>query len=387
MISLLKYQKDPYKLHFPIGLLAATVAALIWFFHQQQWIVFYPRNAHANLMFFGFLWSFICGFLMTAIPRMTKTDTANKIEIILSGLFVPAQLLLNLNNMIYQSANLFLAQVLFLIVFIVSRFVVRKQIPFEGFIFLPFALLSSIIAPIIHLLNIPISFSNIYLLSGQAFTLNLILGLGSRLVPMLTRVPSAISPETAGNNKKRLEFLALAITLNLSFVGEFLNVIQPSYQLRAFVCLFIAIKHFKILQKPMTRSYVGIGLRSAVWMLILGYTLLSFVSVENQAKWLGLQHLVFIAGFSLLTLMVATRVTLAHAGHSLDHEKSAKLLLPTIILFLTASILRLVLTLSIFPENYELQLLTAMVGFIAAIALWLWQLRKALFGNSCVDKC
>lgn len=387
MVNLSKYQKDPYKLHFPMGLLSAIISALLWLFHQQQWLNFYPRNAHANLMFFGFLWSFICGFLMTAIPRMTKTDIPNKLEILLSGLFVPAQLLLNLNNMIYQSANLFLAQLLFLIVFIGSRFVIRKQIPFEGFIFLPFALLSATIAPIVHLLNIPISFSNIYLLSGQAFTLNLILGLGSRLVPMLSRVPSAISPELAGNNKKRLEFLILAITLNISFVGEFLNIIQPSYQLRALVCLFIAIKHFKILHKPMTRSYVGIGLRTAVWMLILGYTLLSFVSVENQAQWLGLQHLVFIAGFSLLTFMVATRVTLAHAGQSLDYEKSVKLLLPTIILFLLAAVIRLLLTLSIFPENYEFQLLTAMVGFIAAIVFWLWQLRKALFGNSCVDKC
>lgn len=387
MTNLLKFQKDPYKLHFPMGLFAAILAASLWLFQQQQWIHFYPRNAHANLMFFAFLWSFICGFLMTAIPRMTKTETANKMEIILSALFVPAQCILNFNDLIFQSANLFLAQILFLIVFISSRFVLRKQMPFEGFIFLPFALINAAIAPIAHLINLPISFSNIYLLSGQAFTLNLILGLGSRLVPMLSRVPTAISPETAGNNKKRLEFLILAISLNISFVAEFLNAVQPAYLLRALVCLIIAIKHFKILQKPMVRSYVGLGLRTAVWMLILGYTLLSFISVNNQGQWLGLQHLVFISGFSLLTLMVATRVTLAHAGHSLDFEKSAKLLVPTIILFVLSAILRLILTLSISPESYELQLLSAMIGFIAAIAFWLWQFRKALFGNSCVDKC
>ncbi|HRA87765.1 MAG TPA: NnrS family protein, partial [Planctomycetaceae bacterium] len=70
----------PYQGPFVAGLVAAFAGALIWLGARYGWISFYPRQSHANLMYFGFLWSFIIGFLMTAGPKMTQTKGPNPFE-------------------------------------------------------------------------------------------------------------------------------------------------------------------------------------------------------------------------------------------------------------------------------------------------------------------
>ena len=127
---------EPYILLFPTGCLLGFLGLVFWIFFQLGWIQFYPRALHGNLMFFGFLWSFVAGFLMTAVPKMTSTSAAHIGEISFAVALVFIQMVLNVRNLTDISVFVFLMQNAFLLFFVVRRFLVNRKVPFFGFIFL-----------------------------------------------------------------------------------------------------------------------------------------------------------------------------------------------------------------------------------------------------------
>ena len=62
--------KEPFRLFFPEGVLAGILGVSLWPLHFGGIMSFYPGQAHARLMAFGFFGGFIFGFLGTAMPRM-----------------------------------------------------------------------------------------------------------------------------------------------------------------------------------------------------------------------------------------------------------------------------------------------------------------------------
>ena len=136
---------EPYILLFPTGCLLGFLGLVFWIFFQLGWIQFYPRALHGNLMFFGFLWSFVAGFLMTAVPKMTSTSAAHIGEISFAVALVFIQMVLNVRNLTDISVFVFLMQNAFLLFFVVRRFLVNRKVPFFGFIFLPMAFIQSVL--------------------------------------------------------------------------------------------------------------------------------------------------------------------------------------------------------------------------------------------------
>ncbi len=204
----------PYRILFPLGVLAGSLGLLLWILFQIRGINFYPRLAHANLMYFGSLWSFVAGFLMTAVPKMTGVKPANIAEIGSAAFLVFLQMAFSLRNSFEIPAAIFLLQTLFLLVFLFRRFIIKRKVPFEGFIFIPFAFAQVFLGLALHAAGKSELF---YLFVGEAFMLNLIFGLGSRLIPVLSRIPNALAPDVHGNSKSFLSTLAWAFFLNLGF--------------------------------------------------------------------------------------------------------------------------------------------------------------------------
>lgn len=328
---------DPYDVLFPTGILTALLAAFLWIAFQNSWVSFFPRQTHGNLMFFGFLWAFVSGFLMTAIPKMTQTPIANVFEIFSVVFLVLLQWVLNLRNMGSVSVGIFALQIFVLILFVGRRFLKRRQIPFEGFVYLPFALLWGLAGPVSFFLFPQFGSSMLYTFSGQAVILNLICGLGSRLIPVLSRLPRALMPDAAGQRNRFLEIVLYAICLNLSFLLEALGATQAGYLSRAVFISVVAVRYFKVFTRPSVRTYVGWGLKFSIFCLVIGYGLLGVFPGGNPLPYL---HLVYIGGYSLVTLMVATRVTLAHGGYSLDLELNSKHILFIAMIFVIAAALR-----------------------------------------------
>lgn len=311
---------DPYRFLFPLGVLSSLIGIGLWLMLTEGWISFYPRQAHANIMYFCFLWPFVAGFLMTAVPKMTGTSRAHVIEMGLAMLLVVAQLGFNLSNLFLQSVFFFGLQTLFLMGFVGRRFLIKRQIPFEGFLFVPFAFCQGLLSVALIFKTPAISAEYFYLLSGEAFILNLIMGLGTRLIPVLSRVPNSLTPDMKAPQTKWGQTFTLALALNLGFWMQTLGFFYVGVGLRLLVLTWVAIKGFKVLSPVMVRSFVALGLRCGVLFMFLSYALALFYPTYLMS----LQHLLYIGGFVLITFMVGTRVMLAHGGENLSYETDSK---------------------------------------------------------------
>jgi uncharacterized protein involved in response to NO len=352
---------DPYRILFPLGSFLGIIGVIFWLFFQMGWIHFYPRALHGNLMFFGLLWSFIAGFLMTAIPKMTMTPSASFNEISIAVVLIFLQLVINLRNLIDISIYLLLFQNLFLIIFILRRFMIHRKVPFFGFVFLPMAFFQSLIGVALFFHG-QFDRSQILLLCGEAFVLNLILGLGSRLIPVISRLPNSLRPDETQGKEALLWPLFTFILLNFGYWLELYGLKDVGLSLRLLGLIIAAIKLFRIFQKPTTWSYVGVGLKIALLMLLVGH-LLNYSFLSHSLAGL---HLIYIGGFTLITFLIATRVMLAHGNQSLNYEISDRRILILLILLLASACLRFLSGLDI--SSY---LLTASaLCFITAISLW-----------------
>lgn len=359
---------EPYKLLFPLGAFVGLIGVVFWIFFQARWIGFFPRLAHGHLMFFGLLWSFIAGFLMTAIPKMTSTFSAQLWEIIVAVILVFLQLILNIRNLSSISVALFGLQNLFLLFFILRRFILHRKIPFFGFIFLPVAFIQSFVGIILYFYG---SFDKnlILLFCGEAFVLNLILGLGSRLIPVISRLPNALLPNETSKHDQWLWPLLTLILINCGYWVELVDGQKDlGLILRAFGVLVAAIKLFKFFKKPSTWSYSGVGLKIAILMLFLGQIL----SLSFFGFYLAATHLIYIGGFTLMTFMIATRVMLAHGNQSLDYEISSIRILVIIGLFLLSALLRFAVAADISSATLSVSVLLFTVAMIA----WLFKFLK-----------
>ena len=370
---------EPYRILFPLGVFASLIGIGLWLLVSEGLISFFPRQAHANIMYFCFLWSFIAGFLMTAIPKMTGTSKANIYEMGFAVLLVLTQLVFSLGNNFPFAVIIFALQTLLLIEFIVRRFLLKKQIPFEGFLFIPFAFLQVFIAITLFFRTMGISSDTFYLLAGEAFVLNLIVGLGSRLIPVLSRVPNTFTPDVQlpGSNWRITIFLA--VTLNFGFWMQALGLFYLGLGVRFFVLAWVAVKNFKIFSRVTVKSFVGLGLRIGVFFMLLSYVLGLFF----PAHFMSMQHLLYIGGFVLITFMVGTRVMLAHGGESLSYETDSKRLGVVALFFAFASWLRVFAGTEIFGNVLKL----AIALFALAVCFWMHKFIHILLQKKSGHEC
>jgi len=62
---------DPYRIFFPLGIVLGAMGVSIWPLYYFGITEGYSGRAHAFVQTDGFLYSFIAGFLLTAVPRFT----------------------------------------------------------------------------------------------------------------------------------------------------------------------------------------------------------------------------------------------------------------------------------------------------------------------------
>lgn len=359
----LKWDFDPYRILFPAGAIAAFAGLGLWLLFQMEQLSFYPRQAHANIMYFGFLWAFVAGFLMTAIPKMTGSQSAKPWEMILALALIAVQIALNIFNFFEVSIFCFFFQTLFLISFVLQRWLKTRKVPFEGFVFLPMAFLQALLGFGLFIFSSRFSMDQFYLLTGEAFILNLVLGLGTRLIPVLSRVPNALSPHMMTARMNFIPFILMAVALNAGFwIQMYFNDHQIGILLRLVVVAWMAYRYFRIFSKVLIKSYTGFGLRSGVFFILSSYV----ISVINSTPSIAVQHLLYVGGFVLITFMVGTRVMLAHGGQSLDYEIRSLRIGTVALLLGLASLFRLIAASNIFGIFMSL----GIVVFFVGLALW-----------------
>jgi uncharacterized protein involved in response to NO len=372
----MKNKIEPYQPFFFSGLLISILGMGVWLLFQLKLWPFYPLQEHGFLMIMGFLLAYITGFLMTAVPKMSQTESAQKWEVGGALGLLWLQVILALSGQMQIGYFVGAGLLFFLFVFVGRRFLSRKANPPMGFIFLPFSFLAALIGCLILATASHWPVEGVQLgkaLLYQGFILNLILGLGTRLVPALTRVQGALDVRSQ-NRESRSQFLGLAVLLNSTFVIEVYASFTMALLIRAAIVLGIAVWKFKILRPRQVAGSLSSGIRLAVWLLAAGFGLAGLFPSYG----IHFLHISFIGGFALLTFLISTRVVLSHGGYDLKAEIKSPVLIWFFSLAVFIAALRVLFA---FEGSIRTELIAVMCfGWVIWVTLWsrsfLWKLWK-----------
>lgn len=342
----------PYQILFPLGVLSSVLAIAVWFFQSAGWMTTPAVFVHSRLIVGGFLWSFIAGFLMTAVPRMTGTESASRFELSLAVSIVMAQMVLSWKLEPQWFYALSIALIVFIVIYAVRRILrARKAIP-VFFSHVALAMLVGVGGAYAHL-------------SGHAFLGNhlfhtgtvllLVLGIGTRFFSFLSGLPSEFEQAPA-SWRYGFHFLGLAVAVLLYLAGVGWKEAYLALTVISLIYLLFVWKVFRSSTRPSPLKY---AVRIVAFMIPFSF-FMCWLQPGHYVTWL---HLIFIGCFAMLTYAVATRVTLAHGSYSTDLEMTS----PALTVFVAFLVLSIVFRLS-----YGFSFSSWKTGFLfLAAAFWI----------------
>lgn len=361
---------QPYQLLFPIGVLYAIAGVGVWALHGLGWAG-YPGAYHPYWMVAGFLFSFSAGFLMTAIPRFTGTESCSETELLLAGVLAAGQFL-----HLGFTAALFLL----LLGFSARRFPARQYDPPPHFLFVGLGLLLGAVGSFgltaVALgspLEVPIGAFRVFLFQGVM--LCFVVGIGARLVRVLlgyestplvqiSRVGKAAGASTQFRLESRSAVFGLFALMCVGFLLELFAGFEGSGRgMRAIATTWVALGAWKLHRLPPRRGALATGLYVSCVSIVVGtwvYALLPGWEIHSA-------HLLFAGGFGSIAVMVASRVTLAHGGYGLEQEQKSRTLHVTWALLFLAMLTRVAAP---FTDGYLRHLTYA--GATAALGFGIW---------------
>lgn len=355
---------NPYRLFFMLGTFGLFVGLSVWLisgFNEQL----YFGRMHAHYMMGIFLLSFVIGFLMTAIPRMSSGRPASGKELMLQ--FLPMLSAAFWGVLENDESYFFLSLIISLLVlfrFCLIRIIKCPNIFPDVFPMVMIGLLSGLSGAVLSYLG----YTDI---GGRLFYLNFVLclcvGIGAKLIPALLRLGVCGSP-------RKEEFWVIGTLLTAAcFVEIYLSGNVGSFSRAALVTL-VFFRHWKghVFRGP--NSSVGWGLRIASVSMMLG-TIGLWIFPEYHLESV---HLLYVSGFGLLTLMVASRVILAHGNHDLQLEfKNWYVKLPVAMIVLAAATR---VSAAFVDGGYERHLTYAAFTFLVGLGLWCYFFVPKLIG-------
>jgi len=379
---------DPYRLFFPLGIAIGIAGVAIWPVYYFGLSSGYSGRSHAFVQSTGFVYAFVIGFLLTAIPRFTNTEGPGRpIQFVLAGMLLTSSAAFEFRNERIGHIVFLLTQCLVLYL-VAVRFVRRRNPPPATFPLIGMGLLAGAISAII---NMGISWGllspKLDVLGKRSLTegmiLLLVLGVGGFLGPRLLglrQLPDfpkigTLSDETGLSWLERHEtaiFVVSGFVLIGTLVAEYAFLLRPAAYVRTIVATTIIAAKIRPWQLPAVRS----TLAWCVWLSFLFLTIGLWVSVVAAAYRVEFLHIVFIGGFTLLILSVGMRVTLSHGGHSLAAEKRSWPLRIGIIAVIIAMLARVGATFA--PNSFFEHLAIAALLWIAALAVWGYYLVRLL---------
>ncbi|MCC7440781.1 MAG: NnrS family protein [Bdellovibrionales bacterium] len=362
--------QNPFRLFFPLGLGFAIWSAAVWiaFGVAPESARAYPGQLHADGMVGGFLFLFSTGFLMTAVPKFTRSFSAQRWELGV-GVGIAAALGVCTAS---ESTTAFhwvsFSGIACLIGFAGRRLLARTQNPPPFFVFVGVGLLSGLLGALGLALTDSAGLDAAWIPTARAlyFTgmmLGLVIGVGGRLLPMLLGHSAAPVSDPAAGRIPLALWMALAFLLG-SYLALALGLANTGPALRAASALLVGFRFWRLHQLPPRKGVQPFLIWLSAWSIVLG--LLTAALFPRYA--LHLMHLVYVSGMGLMTLMVATRVTLAHGGHDMALEAGSRALILTGVLVVLAALTRV--SAGWLPSGYLTHLAYAAVCWILGVVVW-----------------
>ncbi|NKB71175.1 MAG: hypothetical protein GKR89_29235 [Candidatus Latescibacteria bacterium] len=327
--------EEPFRLFFPLGVVGGLVGVFLTFSPQLD-LGLPPGGLHHGLLQIqGFVLSFAVGFLMTALPRFVEAPQARGWELGVSvGLLAGSAVALVSGH--WRLAEFgFVALLIHLVVFALRRLRKGQDNPPPSFILVGVGLLSGLAGG--GFLLYPLSGFNRLgpNLLEQGLLVSLVLGVGSYLGPRLLYGDRG-SPQTQGPLFRR--GLWGHGTAGLLLLGSF--VLEAGWDpvwgrlLRAVVVaghLLVAVGIHRLPRRRLGHLYL---LWLSLWCLPGGICLAGLFPAYEVA----MLHITFIGGFGLITLVIASRVVVAHCDLEAMWDRHAgRLVWPGLLLLLSAA--------------------------------------------------
>lgn len=355
---------NPYRIFFFLGVLGLFVGLFVWIitgFNDQL----YFGKMHAHYMVGIFLMSFIIGFLMTAIPRMSGGKTASEAEIILQLLPVLSAAFWGIMEV--DERYFFLSLIIALLVLFRFSFLRISRCPHvvpDVFPMVMMGLLSGLAGAVLSYLEQVEIGSRLFYLN---FVLCLCVGIGTKLIPILMRLDSKAT-------QYKEEFWAIGLLLTAAcFIEVYYRESWGNF-LRALVMTVVFYRHWHGHSLSRKQSSLAWGIRIATTSMLLG-TIGVWLFPDYRLEAI---HLIYVSGFGLLTLMVASRVILAHGNHDLQLEfKNWFIKIPVAMILVAAGIRVSAVFLA---GGYERNLAFAAFSFLAGCGLWSYFFIPKLLG-------
>jgi uncharacterized protein involved in response to NO len=318
---LTRWASEPFRLFFPLGILAAVAGVMMWPLLYAGKLAFYPAEAHARVMIEGFMGAFVLGFLGTAFPRLTGNATWSRGE--LARLFVLwlACVLGGLTGHVVAADVSFAAMLLLLFAGMIGRWARgNRDTPPPGFVMALAGILGGAIAAASLAWDQGrwMSFSGYQfakLWLNQGFLLLPLMGISPYLLPRFFGKESTHSFDDsprppAGWWSRVFVSLLGAVLIATGFALEASGKPLPGHLLRAAVVLAWFLLETPVFRRGKLRTTPGNVARIAVIGLVAGTAAAGIWPLGR----VGSLHLFFAAGLGLAVLAVATRVVLGHAG-------------------------------------------------------------------------
>ena len=305
---------DPYRIFFPLGIVMGVAGVSIWPLYYWNATDSYSGRAHGLVQTDGFLYCFVAGFLLTAIPRFTGTEApSRRVQYALAAVLVFSAAAFELQA--FASGNTaFVAAHFILITLAVRRFRRRQQDPPPTFVLVGAGLIGGALGAVI---NAALSWGIIEpfwdLLGKRLLTEGMVmllaLGVGGFLGPRLmgfAELPkfTNITIHAARRPFQPL-FLIAGLAILFSLIAEYGFEIPAMAFLRAAVVTALILGTVRPWRFPAAPTTLARCVWVAYWLIVVAVWLIAFAP-RYRVDFL---HALFIGGFSLLILAVGTRVS------------------------------------------------------------------------------
>jgi uncharacterized protein involved in response to NO len=369
---------EPFRLFFPLGALVGISGVSLWpLFFSGMHHSFYPGMMHARLMIQGFLGAFVFGFLGTALPRLTGTNPLTRGEFwTLVALYV-ATVAVHIAERPLGGDVLFLLLLLFFLTCLGRRFAKRTDLPPPGFVLVALGFGNALAGTILAILGATQMWGYATLLGNSllhvGWVLLLVLGIGAFLLPRFLGLRPNPAPDSPlpppGWWPRAFKAMATGVIITGTLIAEVYIAMPRTWALvRTLAAGAYLLSTIPLLRADAPRVTLTRSLRVALVLLIAG---LAFSMCWPLQRVAGL-HVIFLGGFSLITLTVATRVVLGHSGQS---DRFATPLLPliaTAALIVIATVLRALG--DFLPAARPTWLTTASYVWMLGVAIWSWRI-------------
>lgn len=369
------WASEPFRVFFPLGIVAAVFGLALWPLHYAGWWPLYPAIQHPRILIFGFGTAFVFGFLGTAWPRFLGSAALGRSEVIATALtWLIAQILYARGSMGGGDLVMALAVTGFLVILASRLFAEGREWPPPGFAlaFLAVAMGAAVLlAWSMGWGSQSVPWSHFFrLVAFQGFLLLPVMGVGSYLFARFFAGPGrpglgrpATKPQ--GRTRRTVILLATALAVLVSFAVEAWGSPRAGNGLR-----MVAYTAWAVLALPGIWRVRAPGTRP--WALRCGLILIA-AAFACRFLWptpmFAFEHLLFLGGFTLVILLTADRVILGHCDDPARIPPSSKAWRwMTWLLFLTAATRA---TSDLVPSTRVSHHIYAALMLIAVLAIWI----------------